>query len=247
MLPKVHSCSLSSECRKQKKEVRHCINDGNRVLSNFYGSLVDLRCCVGFCYTANGISYTYTQTHPFLDYFPIKTITEYWVDFPMLYGRSSQNFCFNRIWSLSMKFSTRTGSLSMCIRKYTPWRGLKHFPPTRHLKQPLHKRNDQVYSTFKKGQSSLSRREENKVLNIVRIKKLTVTEEAIDGRSSQQPRKKTDPHHWVAHKAQTSCTPRPGMGWETRCPRHSQPPPPTFVFGNNPITTFPVSVSTYIT
>ena len=40
-------------------------------------------------------------------------------------------FVLNGIWSLSMKFSTRNGSLSMCIRKYTPWRGLKYFPPTK--------------------------------------------------------------------------------------------------------------------
>jgi len=33
------------------------------------------------------INYTHTYIHSFSDYFPIKVITEYWEEFPMLYRR----------------------------------------------------------------------------------------------------------------------------------------------------------------
>ena len=56
---------------------------------NFYWSRVHLQCFVSFCCTAKWISYTYTYTHSSLDYFPIEVITEYWVEFPVLYSRSS--------------------------------------------------------------------------------------------------------------------------------------------------------------
>ena len=54
---------------------------------NFYCSIVDLQCWVSFRYTAKWISYTYTYIYSFLDYFSIQTITEYWVEFPVLYNR----------------------------------------------------------------------------------------------------------------------------------------------------------------
>ena len=54
----------------------------------FYWSVVDLQCCVSFRCTAKWISYTYTYIHSFLGSFPIYVITEYWVEFPVLYSRS---------------------------------------------------------------------------------------------------------------------------------------------------------------
>ena len=38
---------------------------------NVYWSIVDLQCCISYCYTAKWISYTYTYIHSFLDSFPI--------------------------------------------------------------------------------------------------------------------------------------------------------------------------------
>ena len=46
---------------------------------NFYWSIVDLHCCVSFCYTAKWFSYTYTHIHSLLDSFPIEVIIDYWV------------------------------------------------------------------------------------------------------------------------------------------------------------------------
>ena len=56
---------------------------------NFYWSIVHLYCYVSFRCTAKWISYTYTYIHSlfFLDTFPIYAITEYWVEFPVLYSR----------------------------------------------------------------------------------------------------------------------------------------------------------------
>ena len=51
----------------------------------FYWSLIDLQSHVIFRCTAKWISYTCTYIHSFLDSFPI---TEYWVEFPVLYSRS---------------------------------------------------------------------------------------------------------------------------------------------------------------
>ena len=49
-----------------------------------YWSIVDLQCCISFRHTAKWFSYTYTYTYSF----PIKLITEYWVEFPVLCSRS---------------------------------------------------------------------------------------------------------------------------------------------------------------
>ena len=54
---------------------------------NSYWSMVDLPCCISFCCTAKWVSYTYTYIHCFLDSIPIHVITEYWVEFPVLYSR----------------------------------------------------------------------------------------------------------------------------------------------------------------
>ena len=54
---------------------------------NFYWRIVDLKSCVSFCCTAKWIIYTYTYILSFLDSFPIEVITEYWVEFPVLYSR----------------------------------------------------------------------------------------------------------------------------------------------------------------
>ena len=54
----------------------------------FYWSIVDLQCGISFECTAKWFSYTGTYIHSFLDYFLIEVIPEYWVEFPVLYGRS---------------------------------------------------------------------------------------------------------------------------------------------------------------
>ena len=53
----------------------------------FYWGTVDLQCCGSFCCTAKRVSYTNTNLHSCLDSVPIYAITEYWVEFPVLYGR----------------------------------------------------------------------------------------------------------------------------------------------------------------
>ena len=60
-------------------EYKHCFK------KIFYWS-VDLQCFF-FCCIARWISYTYI--HPLLDSFPIEVVIRYWVDFSVLYGRSS--------------------------------------------------------------------------------------------------------------------------------------------------------------
>ena len=57
-------------------------------LKNFYWSIADFQWCVSYRCTAKWISYTYTYIHSLLDSFPIQAITEYWVEFPVLYSRS---------------------------------------------------------------------------------------------------------------------------------------------------------------
>ena len=56
--------------------------------SKFYWPTDDLHCCDNFCCTTKWFSYTYTHIHSLSDSFPIKIITEYWVEFPVLYSRS---------------------------------------------------------------------------------------------------------------------------------------------------------------
>ena len=53
----------------------------------FYWRIVDLQCCVIFCCSAKWINYIYTYIHSFRFYSHI-VITEYWVEFPVLYSRS---------------------------------------------------------------------------------------------------------------------------------------------------------------
>ena len=50
---------------------------------NVYCSIVDLQCCVIFCFTAKWVSYTFLSVHSILDYFPIQVIADYWVKFPV--------------------------------------------------------------------------------------------------------------------------------------------------------------------
>ena len=50
-----------------------------------YWRIVDLQYCVSFRCTTKLLSCTYTHIHSFSDSFPI---TEYWVEFPVLYSRS---------------------------------------------------------------------------------------------------------------------------------------------------------------
>ena len=46
-------------------------------------------CCVSFSCIAKLFSYAYTFINSLLDPFLIQVITEYWVEFPVLYSRSS--------------------------------------------------------------------------------------------------------------------------------------------------------------
>ena len=58
------------------------------ILLNFYWSLVDLL-FVSFKCTAKWISFAYSYIYSFLDFFsPIKAVTHYWAEFPVLYNRS---------------------------------------------------------------------------------------------------------------------------------------------------------------
>ena len=72
----------------------HCRSVIKYIFFNSYWSIVDLQCWVSFRYTAKWISYTYTYIYSFLDHFPIQTITEYWVEFPVLNSRSLLVICF---------------------------------------------------------------------------------------------------------------------------------------------------------
>ena len=54
----------------------------------FFWSTIDLQCCVSFRCAAKWIYCTYTYIHSFLDSFHMLAITQYWVEFPVLYSRS---------------------------------------------------------------------------------------------------------------------------------------------------------------
>ena len=53
-----------------------------------------LQYCASFRCIAEWLSYAYTCIHSLSDSFPIWVITEYWVEFPVLYGRSLLVICF---------------------------------------------------------------------------------------------------------------------------------------------------------
>ena len=59
---------------------------------------VDLKCCVSSVVQNESVIYmqiyTYTSIHFFLDSFPTWVITEQWVEFPVLFSRSSLIVCF---------------------------------------------------------------------------------------------------------------------------------------------------------
>ena len=57
-------------------------------LGNWTTTVVDLQCCVSFTCVAKWFSYAYIHIPSFSDTFPIQVITEYWVEFPVLYPRS---------------------------------------------------------------------------------------------------------------------------------------------------------------
>jgi len=50
--------------------------------------MVDWHCCVSFRCAAKWFSYTYTCIYSFSNSFPIEVITEYWVEFPVIYSRT---------------------------------------------------------------------------------------------------------------------------------------------------------------
>ena len=54
----------------------------------FSWSISDLQCCVSFRCITKWLSYTYTCIPSFSDSFLIQFITEYWVEFSLLYSRS---------------------------------------------------------------------------------------------------------------------------------------------------------------
>ena len=56
------------------------------LFKNLYWGIVDLQHCVSFKFSVKWVCYTYI--HSFLDSFPIYTMTEYWVEFPVLHSRS---------------------------------------------------------------------------------------------------------------------------------------------------------------
>ena len=51
-------------------------------------SVVDLQCYISFRYITTFFHYTDTYNHSFSDFFPIQIITEYWIEFPVLYSTS---------------------------------------------------------------------------------------------------------------------------------------------------------------
>ena len=53
-----------------------------------YWNIVDLQCYVSFRCAAKWFSYTYTCIYSFSNSFPIEVITEYWVEFPVIYSRT---------------------------------------------------------------------------------------------------------------------------------------------------------------
>ena len=55
----------------------------------FYWSRVDLQYCDNFHCATKWFSYVYTHIHSFSDPFPTKIITEYWVEFSVIYTMSS--------------------------------------------------------------------------------------------------------------------------------------------------------------
>ena len=57
-------------------------------LKKLYWTPVDLQCCDNFCSTTNWFSYTCKHIHSLSDSFPAWSITEYWVEFSMLYSKS---------------------------------------------------------------------------------------------------------------------------------------------------------------
>ena len=54
----------------------------------FYWSIIDLQGCDNFCCTAKWFSFTCSHTHCLSDSFPTYIITEYWLEFSALFGRS---------------------------------------------------------------------------------------------------------------------------------------------------------------
>ena len=55
-------------------------------------SIVDLQHCVNFCCTAKWLSYTHTHTHTYIynfsQSFPLWFVSEYWIEFSVLYSRT---------------------------------------------------------------------------------------------------------------------------------------------------------------
>ena len=56
------------------------------IFNLFYGSRVDLQCCVTFCCRANWFSYAYI--HSFSYSFPLWFISGHWIEFPVLPSRT---------------------------------------------------------------------------------------------------------------------------------------------------------------
>ena len=76
----------------------------------FYWNIVDLQWCVSFRCTANWFTHTHTHTHihththtyKYIGSFPLKVITRYWVESPVLYSRSLLVIYFMYDFSLTL-------------------------------------------------------------------------------------------------------------------------------------------------
>ena len=72
-----------------------CFLFKNVFLLKFIELFIELtQCCVSFRSIEGWVSYTYTYIHSFLDPFHMQALTEYWVEFPVLYNRSLLVICF---------------------------------------------------------------------------------------------------------------------------------------------------------
>ena len=71
-----------------KSKKNHLNLCDNYLKLKIYWGILNLQGCANFRYTAKWICHTNTYIHSSPDFLPIQTITEYWVEFSVLYSRS---------------------------------------------------------------------------------------------------------------------------------------------------------------